>query len=272
MKIGNIEAYGIVYKITNKVNKKVYIGITTKNNKLKDRYSAKGKTISEKIYKTHLREKENNRTYNSHLLRAMQKYGYENFEVIEIFDVAFSLEELRVKEKSWINIYQSNNPDCGYNKTSGGEGTIGYSFWYEKDEKELKRIREKRSKSMIGKNNPMYGKSHWENKTDSEKELVINKRRETMDNKTSEELAEISKKISIANSGVKNANARPVICITTKRIFQMSKDGAKFYNIKNPSCIGRCCRGERKTSGEFNGKRLVWKFLTWKHNKKYRMH
>ena len=39
----------IVYKITNKVNNKVYIGITSRKNGFKGRYSSKGKGI-ERVY------------------------------------------------------------------------------------------------------------------------------------------------------------------------------------------------------------------------------
>lgn len=45
MKIGNIEAYGIIYKIENLINKKVYIGQTTRNNGFKGRYNAKSKVF-----------------------------------------------------------------------------------------------------------------------------------------------------------------------------------------------------------------------------------
>ncbi len=36
------------------------------------------------------------------------------------------LEELKSKEKQWINYYNSNNPKIGYNETDGGDGSFGY--------------------------------------------------------------------------------------------------------------------------------------------------
>lgn len=122
MKIGNLKCYGIIYKIINKVNNKVYIGQTTKKNGFKDRYPNKGNGI-ERVYKYHKKNKNRGDGYNVHLLRAIEKYGFDNFEVIEFFDVAFSKDELNIKEICYISIYDSF--ENGYNNTLGGEGSLG---------------------------------------------------------------------------------------------------------------------------------------------------
>ena len=159
MKIGNIEVYGIIYKITNKVNGKVYIGQTSKEYGFRARYSQHGKILIEKVYNHYIYRKQRNEGYNQHLLRSIEKYGFDAFEVIEKFDMAFSKEELLLKEKCWIAIYKSYDNNFGYNRTLGGDGTYGYSFWHEKDEDELNKIRKNKSESMTGKNNAMYGKN-----------------------------------------------------------------------------------------------------------------
>lgn len=41
IKIGNLEVYGIIYKIENLVNHKVYIGQTTRKDSLKGNYIEK---------------------------------------------------------------------------------------------------------------------------------------------------------------------------------------------------------------------------------------
>ena len=122
MKIGNLEVYGIIYKITNLINGKVYIGQTIKRNGFKDRYPYNGNGI-ERVYKTHYYRRENNDSYNKHLLESIEKYGFKSFEVIEIFDYAFSKKELDIKEKLYISLYNSNNDSYGYNSTISKDNT-----------------------------------------------------------------------------------------------------------------------------------------------------
>ena len=105
-----------IYKITNKVNGKIYIGqsITIKNR-----------------WKQHINEAKNNRN-NAALYLAMRKYGIDNFsfEVIEECDIKF----LNEREIYWINFYNSFEGE-GYNMTPGGSEPVKadiqkiYSLW-----------------------------------------------------------------------------------------------------------------------------------------------
>lgn len=120
-KIGNLKVYGVIYKITNKKSKankgigRVYIGQSiTGFNK---RYNAKGKGI-ERVYNFHKNKKDIGESYNRRLLEDIEKYGFDSFEVCEIFDVAFSKEELDIKEILWIKYY--NSIKKGYNILEGG--------------------------------------------------------------------------------------------------------------------------------------------------------
>lgn len=125
MKIGNVKIFGIIYKIENKINNKIYIGQTCNDYGFKGRYNCKGKGI-ERVYNYHKKNRDNGKYYNNHLLSAIEKYGFENFKVTEIFDCAFSRDELNIKEITYIKLYNSYG-DGGYNNTCGGEGTVGLS-------------------------------------------------------------------------------------------------------------------------------------------------
>lgn len=161
MKIGNVECYGVIYKITNIINGKCYIGQTTRS--FKKRYKTDGKGI-ERVYKYHKNRKNNNHSYNEYLLKSIKKYGFEAFEVIEVFDVAFSKEELNIKEIHYIELF--NCFSNGYNFTKGGEGALGNQPMLGKHHTDdaKKKISENHafkgkkrpthSKKMKGKNNP----------------------------------------------------------------------------------------------------------------------
>jgi group I intron endonuclease len=95
----------VIYKITNKINSKIYIGITTRPIGLRIS-SYKSATKSEKKSK-------------HRMVMAMKKYGFENF-AFEIIDSAASREELKQKEISYIALLDSTNVDIGYNVSLGG--------------------------------------------------------------------------------------------------------------------------------------------------------
>lgn len=118
------EIYGYIYKITNTVNGKIYIGLTT--NGFDRRYSAYGEGI-EKVYNYHTSRKRREEFYNAHLLNSIEKYGFKAFEVIKEFDVAYSEEELKEKERYWISYYKCNDRNYGYNSTEGGDTGSGLS-------------------------------------------------------------------------------------------------------------------------------------------------
>ena len=122
MKIGNLEVYGVIYKITNKVNNKVYIGQTMYG--FNERYCHKGIGI-ERVYKYHKSLKDNGYLFNEHLLNSIERYGFENFEIIEVYDVAFSRYELDLKEVMYISLYDSTKNEFGYNKDLGGSNYRG---------------------------------------------------------------------------------------------------------------------------------------------------
>lgn len=63
---------------------------------------------------------------NEHFHRAILKYGWENIEHEIICQAPMSAEQAGAVEKSLIELYDSTNPDKGYNNSIGGEyGALG---------------------------------------------------------------------------------------------------------------------------------------------------
>lgn len=267
MKIGNIECYGIIYKITNTVNGKVYIGQTTMG--IKKRYNNVGIGIK-RIYRYYKLCKENSNYCNDHLLNSFEKYGIENFELIEIFDIAFSKEELDIKEKCYIE--QFNSIKNGYNLQKGGSNGKMSDKTIEKmreshlGKKQSQESKEKISKSLIG-----HSVSDETKQKMREKALGREHSKETKD-KIIENHAFKGKKRpehSEKMKGGNNPNAKPIICLTTLEVFDSCSEGAKKYGIKNPCSIASCCRYYVNKKGKKvmsagkhpNGIKLVWRYL-----------
>lgn len=96
---------GQIYKITNHINDKLYIGQTI--NTIEDRYH--GSTIKSVYVQTH----------NNHLKASMNKYGLDNFSIEVIYE-SDNIEDLNVMERHYIEIYDTTDPNFGYNKKEGG--------------------------------------------------------------------------------------------------------------------------------------------------------
>lgn len=143
------EVYGIIYMIRNKINNKLYIGQTTDKKGFNGRYGERGTGI-EKVYNHHIKKEKQDKSYNKHLLRSIEKYGFDAFEVNEEFDIAYSQEELNKLEYMYIEIYQCRYIEYGYNNRYGGNnGKLS-----EETKKKLKDIMTGR---YVGENNPNYG-------------------------------------------------------------------------------------------------------------------
>lgn len=93
-----------IYKITNRINGKVYIGQTKKKLEVRWRRHCNDTKCKWKCFK---------------LQKAILEFGKENFTV-EAIDVAVTEDEANAKEIYWIKFY--NAVEDGYNTAIGGKG------------------------------------------------------------------------------------------------------------------------------------------------------
>lgn len=125
----------LIYKITNTLNNKIYIGQTTQT--LKDRKRNYKNEV--KFYKGTPRP----------IIAAMRKYGFDNFVFDIIEDNISSKEELDSKEQYYIQYYDCQvSSGKGYNVENGGN-SVG---------KHAEATKQKISQAQIGPKNHMYGK------------------------------------------------------------------------------------------------------------------
>lgn len=135
--IDDKEYFGVIYKIENIITHEVYIGQTTHPRGFNGRYDFKGVGI-ERVYKKLLGNETRGESHNQHLRRSIKKFGFDAFNVIEVFDVANTLEELNEKETYYIKLFDSYKN--GYNQTFGGDNISGYERPKGKDCPNSKRI------------------------------------------------------------------------------------------------------------------------------------
>ena len=129
--MNNINKQYKIYAHINKINGKVYIGQTCYRNINQRWRHGEG-------YK-----------HSPHFYNAIQKYGWENFEHIILFEDICGYELADAIERELIQKYQSNNSEYGYNISSGGS----YGRTLTDETKNKIRI------SKIGDKNPNYQKS-----------------------------------------------------------------------------------------------------------------
>lgn len=99
----------LIYRITNTVNDKVYIGKTVKAN-------------ARQRWREHVAQAVR-RSASTYLHQAIRKYGSDVFNV-EVLHYAKTAEELSKMETFFIVLHQSHKPENGYNLTLGGEGIL----------------------------------------------------------------------------------------------------------------------------------------------------
>lgn len=96
-----------IYKITNNLNQKFYIGFTSqKNPKLR--------------FNQHLSTARSKKKNNQPIIRAIRKYGEKNFS----FEIILEGDEKFLLEVEEPRLIEELKPE--YNATLGGEGILGY--------------------------------------------------------------------------------------------------------------------------------------------------
>lgn len=120
----------LIYKATNIVNGKVYIGQTVKT--LEERKAGHIESSKNPVFRFH---------------KAIARYGIDNFKW-EVIDTATSIDELNQKEGYWIEFYNSYRN--GYNGTKGDLNPMNCSYVKEKHDKTMRseEVRQKISNTM----------------------------------------------------------------------------------------------------------------------------
>jgi len=105
----SIKHYGVVYKLTNTLNGKIYIGQSTNIiGRLRDYMKS---------------NPEQNKRQRYAMMIEVYTVGITNFE-LSLLDIGNDQIDLWEKEKYWISTLNSTDPDIGYNKKTGGKGGL----------------------------------------------------------------------------------------------------------------------------------------------------
>lgn len=201
----------LIYKITNLLNGKSYIGQTTK-------------PLKERMRKHYT-------TTNVLIDKEIARCGINNFTV-DVIDKAENRDELNQKEIYWIAKYNTLIPN-GYNQCYGGATTKGYRHTLATKNK----MSQLKQGMYLGKDNPFFGKHHSAEQIEKWKKERSNSNIYKMN----------AKKANLVSALV---NKRPVLNKTTGEKFDSVSSAAEKYGLKNTH-ISRVCRGKRKKTGGF---------------------
>ena len=195
-----------IYKYTNKINGKIYIGQTKQT--------------------LYARAQRDGLGYQSCTLfwRAIQKYGWENFEPT-ILEDNLTQKEANEREEYYISFYDSTNHDKGYNLRLGGRNSSLSEETKKKISDSHKGIRpsEESRKKM----------SEWHKMHPPSPEFL---------------LKSIEKR------------KKKVRCLNTNEVFDSITEAQKHYNTGHT--ISDACKGKRGSCGIHpeTGEPLRWKY------------
>lgn len=240
--------YGYIYKTTNLIDNKIYIGQhKANNNQFDTSYFGSGKI----------------------LLEAIDRYGIENFKC-ELIEWCETFEDLNAREIYWIAKLHATERGIGYNICTGGQGIPGLfgelnpNYGKKFSDETRRKLSESHIGIQSGENHPMYGKHHSE----ETKKLISDKKSGINHPNYGKHLSEETKnKISDKaklRTGEKNnrfgthhseetkkkmslSSGKKIINLDTGEIFNSLKEAAEKYNTYSSS-ICYCCNGKYKSA------------------------
>jgi group I intron endonuclease len=195
-----------IYKTTNKINGKIYIGKLVRES---NTYLGSGKILKQ----------------------SFKKYGKNNFtrEIIEYCNCKLKLAE---REIFWIKHYNSTDRNIGYNITKGGDGGSTNSFFLNKKLTTEHKLKiSQNHHDVSGEKNPMFGKNHTE----------ISKEKMSIKHKGFKHTKLTIEKFKIRSNGENNSNSKLTESIVNQIRFEYNdgvtlKELSVKYNVK-PPCV-----------------------------------
>ena len=207
-----------VYQHKNKINGKVYIGITSQ--KPEQRWGSQGCN-----YKS-----------SPHFYSAIQKYGWDNFEHNILF-TDLTKEQACLREQELIKEYNLMNREFGYNSTSGGD-------IFTMNEEAKQKISQAMIRNQNGLGHPC---------SEEKKEKISNAqkgRKFTEEHK--QKLSEAAKNRHVPCSEEKKqilkekSHKKSVYCEELDKIFESVQECGRQLGIPATS-ISKLCNGRGKT-------------------------
>lgn len=248
-----------IYVHINKINGKMYIGQT--KNKVENRWRKNGEGYKPRAGSV------------SYFWNSIQKYGWDNFEHIILFD-NLSLDLANIIEEELIKKYNTTDRNCGYNVKYGGDNhlmpedmrinlsKITKERMNNYSDEELKMIGKKISKALSGENNGFYGKHHTEETKKKMRDNHANLKGENHPMFNYHHSDSTKKKWSEQRKGKNlysnNPNAKAVIQydknMNLLKIFTSIKEAAESIGVTSQTITG-CCKGRLHTAGGY-----IWKY------------
>lgn len=224
-----------IYKYTNSVNGKVYIGQTSR-------------TLEERAQRNGRNYIESKRFYN-----AIKKYGWDAF-IPSIIDTAETVEEANLKESHYISLYKSTDPKFGYNICSGGDCGVTSD--------DTKRIISEKAKEryMDKTKNPMYGRTHSEETKRIQRECKIGEKNPMYGSSWTDTQKRLcgtkGKKLNITDAQRRMASERmrelgkrqskAILCVEDNKVFQSATIASEYYGVDVSTLCG-AANGKQKT-------------------------
>ena len=265
-----------IYLHKNKLNNKVYIG----------------QTCQKPEYRWNNGEGYKNCSY---FYKAIQKYGWDNFEHI-ILEQNLTLNEANEKEEYYIKLYNSIDSKMGYNLSYGGNNKNVSNLTKEKCSQNMKefwqneehrknmseKMKEKWKDPEYRKKQESYKKEHKHNISEEGRKKISEARKEYIKKHGTPtqgvgHTEEAKEKIRQSKLGEKNPMygkhhttewkeevskklSKSIKCLETGQIFNSRKEAAEWCGLKSSSGISDCLSGRKKSAGKhpISGVKLHW--------------
>lgn len=182
--------------------------------------------------------------------RAIQKYGWDNFSHVILFDGLSKTDacekEIELIEKYKTNCTKYKNPSYGYNMSDGGQSGSYGCVWSEEAKNKLSNILKGRTLSEESRKKLSQSRMGMQFSDEHKKNLSISHQGKPSPRKGVHLSDESKAKISKSKKFIGNI---PIFCIELKRIFYGALEASRQLNIDS-SAITKCCRQKQSYAGK----------------------